>query len=102
VVSSLLASLAELGEGVQGERLAPLVIDHQIRRHAEEPGSWLLVRADLAELLPGTDERLLAEVIGNLLVAGDAPDVTDDVALVALKERLEGAIVTPRRSRPSV
>jgi len=51
--------------------------------------AWTLIGGDTVEMLPGAHKRLLAEVVRRLFIAGHAPEIAEDVALVSTEERLE-------------
>src|SRR5579859_3597183 len=68
--------------------MAPLV-ERQVSRDVKEPGLWPLVAAQFLELPPGPQEHLLRQVIGGLLIAGDAPEVAEDIALMLAIKGLE-------------
>jgi len=71
--------------------MAPMVAG-EVSGDAEEPGARLLVAADLLEALPGPQKRLLGNIVAGLLVAGNAPEVAEDGALMRVEELLEGRL----------
>ncbi len=69
-------------DGVQGE----------VGGDTKEPCAGLLVVANLAELLPGAQEGFLAEVIGGLFIAGESPEIAEDIRLAPRDQILEGLV----------
>src|SRR5690349_21385744 len=65
------------------------VLEREVGGDAEEPASRVLITPDAGKALPGTNERLLAEVVRRLLLAGQTPEIAEDVALVTAEEGLE-------------
>src|SRR5690348_5625401 len=64
---------------------APMV-EREIGGDAPEPGFGPLVAAHFGDVLPGTQERLLAQIRGDVPVAGHAPEVAEDPGLAPLEQ----------------
>jgi hypothetical protein len=68
-----------------------LVAEGEIRGDAEEPRAGPVIALDLGEVLPGAQEGLLGEVVGDLLLVGQPPEIGEDLALVLAEDGLVGA-----------
>jgi hypothetical protein len=65
------------------------VLEGEVGCDAEEPAGGMIVVPEVGEVLPGTDEGFLAEIIGRLLLAGEAPEIAKDDLLIAAEECFE-------------
>lgn len=77
------------GNSASDDATVPQVFEGEVRGDAEEPAGGMVVVPEEREVLPSPDEGLLTEIIGGLLLTGEAPKICEDVLVVAAKECLE-------------
>jgi uncharacterized protein (TIGR02118 family) len=80
-----------------GDRTSSTAIDHEVGRHAVQPGPRLFRRAPAAKLVDEPDERLADDVLGGLGVAFECPDEGRELPMVRVVQLENGA---PNRLRP--
>jgi hypothetical protein len=68
----------------------PVVRHHDIHRQPMKPGRQRTFPAEKVELLPGANERLLGELLGEICIAGEAPAQSVDPPDLLSVDLLEG------------